>query len=108
MKLAAKIIARAREMCETLNGLDVMAAARVAEIAMSGDLLERPLHCAHRAAARNKPADAGITVFIERTEHVMGTATRRVINGEDVPNEDKLFSIFEPHTQLYKRGNFVD
>ena len=76
LKLAAKIIARAREMCGTLNGLDVMAAARVAEI----------------------------TVFIERTEHVMGTATRRVINGEDVPNEDKLFSIFEPHTQLYKRG----
>jgi hypothetical protein len=23
---------------------------------------------------------------------------------ETVPNEDKLFSIFEPHTQLYKRG----
>ncbi len=23
---------------------------------------------------------------------------------ETVPNEDKLFSIFEPHTQLYHRG----
>jgi len=26
------------------------------------------------------------------------------VNGETVPNSDKLFSVFEPHTQLYKRG----
>ena len=45
-----------------------------------------------------------IGVFIERTRHVVGTAYRRVILGETVPNEDKLFSIFEPHTQLYRRG----
>jgi hypothetical protein len=34
----------------------------------------------------------------------MGTARRRVILGEQVPNQEKLFSIFEPHTQLYRRG----
>lgn len=45
-----------------------------------------------------------IRVFIERTRQVSGTAHRRVILGEQVPNEDKLFSIFEPHTQLYRRG----
>lgn len=45
-----------------------------------------------------------IQVFIERTRQVAGTAYRRVILGETVPNEDKLFSIFEPHTQLYRRG----
>ena len=45
-----------------------------------------------------------IRVFIERTRQVAGTAYRRVIWGEQVPNEDKLFSIFEPHTQLYRRG----
>ena len=43
-------------------------------------------------------------IFIERTEHVRQTARRRVLNGEKVPNSEKLFSIFEPHTQLYKRG----
>ena len=32
------------------------------------------------------------------------TACRRMLNGEAVPNKEKLFSIFEPHTQLYKRG----
>ena len=42
--------------------------------------------------------------FIERTLQVCGTARRRVLKGEKVPNEDKLFSLFEPHTQLYKRG----
>jgi IS5 family transposase len=45
-----------------------------------------------------------LQAFIVRTERIADTATRRVINGESVPNSDKLFSIFEPHTQLYKRG----
>jgi transposase, IS5 family len=45
-----------------------------------------------------------IRTFIERTQHVRETARRRVLNGEKVPNNEKLFSIFEPHTQLYKRG----
>jgi len=45
-----------------------------------------------------------LQVFLERTRHVCGTARRRVLLGEQVPNGDKLFSIFEPHTQLYKRG----
>ncbi len=43
-------------------------------------------------------------LFVERTRQVLGTAYRRVILGETVPNADKLFSIFEPHTQLYRRG----
>jgi hypothetical protein len=38
------------------------------------------------------------------TEHVYGTAYRRVVEGETVPNADKLFSLFEPDTELIKRG----
>jgi transposase, IS5 family len=45
-----------------------------------------------------------LQAFIVRTERVADTARRRVIEGESVPNVDKLFSVFEPHTQLYKRG----
>ncbi len=45
-----------------------------------------------------------LQAFIVRTDRVASTAQRRIINGERVPNEDKLFSIFEPHTQLYQRG----
>ena len=42
--------------------------------------------------------------WIELTEQVCDTAFRRVILNEEVPNRDKLFSIFETHTQLYRRG----
>jgi hypothetical protein len=39
------------------------------------------------------------------TSHVYGTARRRVLEeGEQVPNNDKLFSVFEPDTELIKRG----
>ena len=47
---------------------------------------------------------ASIKHFVELTKQVCDTARRRVLERETVPNEDKLFSIFEPHTQLYKRG----
>jgi len=35
---------------------------------------------------------------------IIGQATRRVIHGEKVPNDEKIFSFFEPHTELLKRG----
>ncbi len=74
-----KILQRAKETCEVLENefqRDSVPGLRIAEL----------------------------KVFIERTEHVCGTARRRVLEGEDVPNDEKLFSMFEPHTQLYKRG----
>ena len=42
--------------------------------------------------------------WIELTVRVCDTAYRRTQLGEQVPNDDKLFSLFEPHTQLYCRG----
>jgi transposase, IS5 family len=42
--------------------------------------------------------------FVQLTDKVCGTARRRVLLGETVPNEEKIFSIFEPHTELIKRG----
>jgi hypothetical protein len=56
------------------------------------------------AVAEILALDAELKIFLERTRHVCGTARRRVLLGETVPNGDKLFSIFEPHTQLYQRG----
>jgi IS5 family transposase len=52
--------------------------------------------------------DAELAVFLERTRHVCGTARRRVLEGQKVPNAEKRFSIFEPHTQLYKRGKTAE
>lgn len=37
-------------------------------------------------------------------EQVIDQARRRIIDKEQVPNKDKIFSIFEPHTELLKRG----
>jgi IS5 family transposase len=52
--------------------------------------------------------DADLKTFLERTRQVWATARRRVLEGEKVPNKEKLFSIFEPHTQLYKRGKVAE
>jgi IS5 family transposase len=54
---------------------------------------------------------ARVEYFVEQFVHygelgarVMDQATRRVLGAEKVPNDEKLFSIFEPHTELLKRG----
>jgi IS5 family transposase len=42
--------------------------------------------------------------FRRLTDQVMKQAHQRVMEGRQVPNDQKLFSIFEPHTELLKRG----
>lgn len=37
-------------------------------------------------------------------ERVIDQASRRIVDGVKVPNAEKLFSIFEPHTELLIRG----
>jgi len=78
LRLAALVTQRARALCEDL-----------------GEPQPQPSDLFGRNT---------LQAFIVRTERVADTAQRRVIQGEAVPNCDKLFSIFEPHTQLYKRG----
>jgi IS5 family transposase len=46
--------------------------------------------------------------YLRLTEKVCSTARRRVLLGETVPNDEKIFSIFEPHTELIKRGKQPD
>ena len=45
-----------------------------------------------------------IAHFHELAARVLDQARRRVLHGESVPNDQKLFSLFEPHTELLKRG----
>jgi IS5 family transposase len=56
-------------------------------------------------------ADMAIEEIRKNIEHYCGLgsqvidqARRRVLNGEQVPNAEKIYSIFEPHTDLIKRG----
>jgi hypothetical protein len=79
-------------------------------------LLDRAASILTRARSLQKQAEAGgvsleamtlvtqLEQWIKLTEQVCDTAHRRVILGEKVPNSEKLFSLFETHTQLYRRG----
>jgi IS5 family transposase len=79
-------------------------------LALADTIVTRAENLRKRASRRRSAdaevlaLDAQLQTFLERTLHVCGTARRRVLQGEQVPNRDKLLSIFEPHTQLYKRG----
>ena len=48
--------------------------------------------------------EAELLGFIILTEKVCDNARRRVLQGETLANEEKIHSIFEPHTELIKRG----
>lgn len=41
--------------------------------------------------------------FLPLVERAIDQATRRVLRGEPVPSEEKLVSLFEPHTQIIRR-----
>jgi transposase, IS5 family len=45
-----------------------------------------------------------IAHYCQLGERVLDQTRRRVLQGEQVPNSEKLFSLFEPHTDLIKRG----
>lgn len=78
LQQSERIVRRARALCEQLGLAEATAA----------DVFARD----------------SLQAYIARTERVQQTAWRRVFDGETVPNSEKLLSIYEPHTQLYKRG----
>ena len=45
-----------------------------------------------------------LETFIPRAEQVIDQTIRRVFQDEKVPAEDKIVSIFEPHTAIIRRG----
>jgi IS5 family transposase len=56
-----------------------------------------------RAVAREARAQE-IEHYCGLAERVIAQTRRRVLEGEQVPAADKIYSIFEPHTDLIKRG----
>jgi IS5 family transposase len=73
------------------------------------EILERAQALQKQAANRDSSATAlafgeELQQWVTLTKQVCDTAYRRVILQEEVPNSEKLFSLFEPHTQLYRRG----
>src|SRR6266516_2495075 len=45
-----------------------------------------------------------LTDYCSLGDRVVDQARRRILDGEQVPASEKLYSIFEPHTALIKRG----
>ena len=83
-----KLLVTAKELLERANLL--LAAVAVKSTSLLGGL---------SVAAKYKE----IKHYVELTQKVCNNARRRVLDGEGVSNADKIFSIFEPHTELIKR-----
>ena len=60
------------------------------------DCLEEMLVAAAHAAQLNE--------FLPLAERVIDQSRRRVLLGENVPSDEKVLSIFEPHTDIIKKG----
>src|SRR5271167_2392241 len=48
-----------------------------------------------------------IAYYCELGDRVIDQGRRRVLQGEQVPNAEKIYSIFETHTDLIKRGKLL-
>ncbi len=71
----------------------------------------RVLQQTRKAGGKRGKGDPVIGLIRQEIEHycqlgdrVLDQARRRVLQGEQVPNAEKVYSIFEPHTDLIKRG----
>ncbi len=62
--------------------------------------------CAKTASRRNALAalTSELQAHLPSMETIVATAERAQINGEKVPASQRVFSLFEPHTELIKRG----
>jgi transposase, IS5 family len=82
LHLADELLSRGRQLAATLQAPENLSVLQVAGQAGAKEILH----------------------YVDLTAQVCATARRRVLEGETVPNEDKIFSIFEPDTELIKRG----
>ncbi len=67
-----------------------------------------------KARGKDLVADLAIAELRKEIEHycdlgdsVIDQTRRRVLQGEQVPNAEKIYSIFETHTDLIKRGKVL-
>lgn len=112
VKAQVRNIARASRIKNQAGQARIQAGYREL-LRFGGELLERGRQL---AAQLQEPANLSILAlasgtgakellhYADLTAQVCDTARRRVLEGATVANDEKLFSIFEPHTELIKRG----
>lgn len=90
LTLAAHLLQRARALLQALGFAPDPAAFTLDKV--------------KNGSAAVTSAEAKLLHYVILTEKVCDNAQRRVLHGETLANEEKIFSIFEPHTELIKRG----
>ena len=90
LALAEDVVGRARQLLKSLR--------------FKPDLSAFTLDKVKEGTAPLTTPKAELLGFIILTEKVCDNARRRVLQGETLANEEKIHSIFEPHTELIKRG----
>src|SRR5215475_7765962 len=83
LRITEQVLANARQVVEkasSIQGIDVLAAAMVEQLRQQ------------------------ITAYCKLGDQVIDQTRRRVMQGEQVPADEKVYSIFESHTDLIKRG----
>lgn len=80
-------------------------------VGLVGHILQIGQEVSEELVRRRKQLGSSAMSLASQLDHymvlgrrVVDQTERRVMRGEKVPNEEKLFSIFEPHTELLKRG----
>jgi IS5 family transposase len=104
-------IGRMRERAQRRRALErkyrdlIHVTAEVVE--QAGAVVQRAKGIQHRdvwAALRAEACCQQIAHFIALARRVIDQSERRVLRGETVPATEKLYSIFETHTDMIKRG----
>jgi len=73
-------------------------------LSTAGTIAESLQSTANSSGGLSDSLAARLVEFQILGTQVVSQARRRVLTGESVPNDEKLFSVFEPHTELLKRG----
>ena len=92
-----------KELLELSEDVLARACLLLQALAFSVGRATRSLDEVKNAEAPATP-EALLLHYVTLTEKVCDNARRRVLQGEALANEEKIFSIFEPHTELIKRG----
>jgi transposase, IS5 family len=64
--------------------------------------IQKQLH--QHQAQKAKRLNQILETFLPRTEQVIEQTTRRILQGEQVPAQEKIVSLFEEHTDIICRG----
>ena len=77
-----------------------------AYLRLARDLSQRARATLEQLAAADADADVQeeIKCYLEHTERQIDQIDRRILQGEVIPHEEKVFSIFEPHTRWCAKG----